>query len=148
MLPCAKDKFHSALLHKLTYLIPGLLLFPTLEIPIPACVVWIAASYKQISTDHLICFTSCIQSFTSQCIPRQANLISITFGIEKRLYLGSVCACEWDINGVSVKALRVTLSDILYLRLALLKTHWNHKVSIVIYFPLQKTYIKESKQKY
>lgn len=94
MLPCAKDKFHNALLHKLTYLIPGLLLFPTLEIPIPACVVWIAASYKQISTDHLICFTSCIQSFTSQCIPRQANFISITFGIEKRLYLGSICACE------------------------------------------------------
>ena len=102
MLSCAKDKFYNALLHELTYLIARLLLFPTLEIPVPECMLWIAASYKQISTDHFICFTSCTQPFTSQCTQRQANSISITFGIVKRLDVGSICAWwmrhKWDTS--------------------------------------------------
>lgn len=58
----------------------------------PSSMAWLTVTFRQIYTGHLICFTSCTESFTSQCIPRQANFISITFGVENRLHLCSICA--------------------------------------------------------
>lgn len=113
----------------------------------PSSMAWLTVTFRQIYTGHLICFTSCTESFTSQCIPRQANFISITFGVENRLHLCSIYA-RWMRHkwGIVWNPPKKWHSDTLYLRPAFLKTYWNPlKVSIILYFPPWKTNIKGHK---